>query len=153
MGKAVRLDLRQCTKDNTAVTVDNVRIVVDTHKIDLTGKIAVLQTGWAEKVFFLPSFYRNNPFLAEETSRWLVGQGVKAVALDHPVDAPLSPGVSPTPGDCPNHRCFLGNGIPLIENLINLETFDDLEFEMMAMPLKIFHCDGAPARVIAITRD
>ncbi len=113
-------------------------------------KIVVLQTGWAEKAFFQPNFYMNNPFLAEETSRWLVSQGVKAVALDHPIDAAIKPGSHPTPGDCPNHRCLLSNGIPLIENLLNLETFDDLEFEMIAMPLKVFHCDGAPARVIAM---
>jgi kynurenine formamidase len=153
MGKAVRLDLRQRSKENTAVTVDDIRSIVNAHKIDLKGKIAVLQTGWAEKAFFLPSFYRDNPFLDEEASQWLVGQDVKAVALDHPVDAPLAPVVSPSPGDCPNHRCFLGNGIPLIENLINLGTFDDLEFEMIAMPLKVFHCDGAPTRVIAMIRD
>ena len=54
MGKAVRLDLRQRAKENTAVTADDVRSVVNTHKIDLKGKIALLQTGWAEKAFFLP---------------------------------------------------------------------------------------------------
>ena len=150
MGKAVRLDLRQLAEENTEVTVNDVRSVVNMHNIDLTDKIVVLQTGWAEKAFFQPNFYMNNPFLAEETSLWLVSQGVKAVALDHPIDAGIKPGSGPTPGDSPNHRCLLNSGIPLIENLVNLETFDDLEFEMITMPLKVFHCDGAPARVIAV---
>lgn len=150
MGKAVRLDLRQLAKENTTVTVNDVRGVVDAHNFNLKDRIVVLQTGWAEKAFFQPNFYIDNPFLAEETSHWLVSQGVKAVALDHPIDVGIRPGSHPTPGDCPNHRCLLSNGIPLIENLVNLETFDDLEFEMIAMPLKIFHGDGAPARVVAI---
>ncbi len=150
MGKAVRLDLRRVARENTAITVDNVRNLVDSQKINLKGKIVVLQTGWAEKAFFQAGFYKDNPFLAEETSQWLVSQAIKAVALDHPVESGIKPGSHPTPGDCPNHRCFLENGIPLIENLINLETFDDLEFGLIAMPLKIFHCDGGPARVIAV---
>jgi kynurenine formamidase len=71
MGKAVRLDLRQLAKQNTTVTVDDVRGVVDAHNINLKDRIVVLQTGWAERAFFQPNFYIDNPFLAEETSHWL----------------------------------------------------------------------------------
>ena len=153
IGKAVRLDLRKSTKERTAITLEEVQEVVNSQKISLEGKIVVLQTGWAEKAFLQPRFYTDNPFFAEETTQWLVSQGVKAVALDHPIDEALKPGTHPTPGDYPNHRYFLKNGVPLIENLVNLETFDNLEFEIMAMPLKIFRCEGAPARVIAIIED
>lgn len=151
MGKSVRLDLRNVARENTAVTVDQVRTVVNSNNIELKNKIAVIQTGWAEKAFFQPNFYLDNPFLAEETSHWLTSQKIKAVALDHPVDEGVKPGSKPHPGDSPNHRYFLRNGIPLIENLVNLETFDDFEFYIIAMPLKIYHCDGGPARVIAVT--
>ncbi|MFC1958897.1 cyclase family protein [Chloroflexota bacterium] len=154
MGKAVRLDLRKLAKENTAITVEDVRSVVASRKIDLRGKIVVLQTGWAERAFFSLNFYTDNPFLAEETSHWLVTQAIKALALDHPIESGIKLGSPPpTLGDSPNHRYFLGNGIPFIENVVNLETFDDLEFGIIAMPLKIFHGDGGPARVIAITGD
>ena len=114
--------------------------------------MVVLQTGWAEKAFFYPNFYTDNPFLAEETSHWLVTQAIKALVLGHPIEAGIKPrSHPPTLGDSPNHRYFLGNGIPFIENMMNLETFDDLEFGIIAMLLKIFHGDGAPARVIAVT--
>ncbi len=150
MGKAVRLDLRKVARANTAITVDQVQAAAKAGKIDLKGKIAITHSGWAEKALFQPNFYTENPFLAEEASHWLVAQGIKALALDHPIEKAAKPGTIASPGDSPNHRYFLKHGIPLIENLVNLETFADLEFEMMAMPLKIFHCDGAPARVIAI---
>ena len=98
--------------------------------------MVVLQTGWAGKAFFYPSFYTDNPFLAEETSQWLVTQAIKALALDHPIEAGIKPGsLPPTLGDSPNHRYFSGNGIPFIENMVNLETFDDLEFGIIAMLL------------------
>ncbi len=152
IGEAVRLDLREVAKENTAIAVEDIRNVAKLPNIDLKDKIAVLQTGWAEKAFFRSDFYTDNPFLAEDTSRWLIAQAIKALALDHPIDAAMSPGLGPVPGDSPNHRLFLGNGIPLIENIINLETFDDLNFQMIALPIKVFRCDGAPARVIAIVR-
>ena len=72
------------------------------------------------------------------------------MALDTLLDA-VEFGVVPRPGDFPNHRYLLQNDIPLIENLVNLETFDDVEFGIISMPLKILHCDGALARVIAVT--
>ena len=51
----------------------------------------------------------------------------------------------------PCHQILLAAGIPLIENLINLDHIDSSEFTMIALPLKIEKGDGAPARVLAIT--
>ncbi len=150
MGKAVRLDLRNTATRNSAITAEQIQSVVNAQNIYLKGKIAVLHTGWAETAFFQPNFYVDNPYLAIEASKWLSSHGVKAVGLDHPIDAGAKQAIQPHPGDCPNHRHFLENGIPLIENLINLETFADLEFQLIAMPIKIYRCDGAPARVIAV---
>ena len=150
VGEAVRLDIRKVAKENTAITLKDIQSAVKGHGIDLTDRIAVVQTGWAEKAFYQPSFYTDNPFLGREASQWLVGQDIKALALDHPIDAGIRPESRPTPGDSPNHRLFLGNGIPLIENLVNLELFDNPKFEMVALPMKISGCDGAPARIIAI---
>ena len=47
------------------------------------------------------------------------------------------------------HRTVLGRGIPLIEHVINLDTFDETEFEMFAFPMKLYQIEGAPARVVA----
>ena len=36
--------------------------------------------------------------------------------------------------DSPGHRAVLGRGVPLIEHVINLDTFEESEFEMFAFP-------------------
>ena len=48
-----------------------------------------------------------------------------------------------------DHRAVLGRGVPLIEHVINLETFEETEFEMFAFPMKLYKIEGAPARVVA----
>ena len=40
-------------------------------------------------------------------------------------------------------------GVPLIEHVIDLDTFEETEFEMFAFPLKLYKIEGAPARVVA----
>ncbi len=150
IGRAVRLDVRERMKENTPIVVDDIKSIVEAYKLNLKDKIAIIQSGWAQRAFIKLNFYIDNPFLAIETSHYLVDQGIKALALDHPIELGIRPGVIPHPGDSPNHRYCLSHGIPLIENLVNLETFNDVEFGIIAMPAKVFHCDGAPARVIAV---
>ena len=70
----------------------------------------------------------------------MVEVGIVALAMDFSVD-----GAYPYP--C--HQILLGAGIPLIENLINLDQINRSEFTLMAFPLKIDGGDGAPARVLA----
>ncbi len=61
----------------------------------------------------------------------------------------VGPGFIPDKEDSPGHRAVLGRGIPLIEHVVNLETFEETEFEMFAFPLKLYRIEGAPARVVA----
>ncbi len=151
IGTAVRLDLRSVVKENTAITLTQVQAAVQKLKIDLSNKIPIIQSGWMEKAFGKSIYFVDNPYLAIETAEWLTSQSIKAIGFDHMVDEGFKPGFQPHPGDSPIHRCFLGKGVPLIENLVNLETFSDKEFLLIAMPLKLYRCDGGPARVVAVT--
>jgi len=45
IGEAVRLDLREVAKANTAIVLEDVRKVAKLHKIDLKNRIGVLQKG------------------------------------------------------------------------------------------------------------
>lgn len=107
----------------------------------LGGIILTLYTGWAERHWNRPDFYTGNPYLDESTSRWLVQQGIKALALDFGVD-----GARPWP----NHPIFLGAEICLIENLVNLDQIlPRREFTLLALPLKMRE-NGGSARVVAL---
>jgi len=43
----------------------------------------------------------------------------------------------------------LGQNIPLIENLVNLDKLIGRNFELWALPLKIKNGDGAATRAVA----
>ena len=68
--------------------------------------------------------------------------------VDFTVDK-LPPGQPPQEGDCPIHRIVLPENIPLIENLTNLDKLVGREFELFALPIKIYKGDGAAARAVA----
>jgi arylformamidase len=106
----------------------------------LADVILTTFTGWSVTHWNRADFYTGNPFFDDETSRWLVEQRVKALALDHGVD-----GARPWP----NHTIVLSTGRCLIENLINLDAIlPQREFTMYALPVKMRE-NGGMARVIA----
>lgn len=94
-------------------------------------------------------FYGENPFISQEAADWLVNSKIASVAVDFSIDNP-DQSAHPLSEKFPIHRTFLKNGIPHIENICNLERIDRNEFFLIALPLKLFKCNGAPARVIAV---
>jgi kynurenine formamidase len=114
----------------------------------LRGKTAVLFTGWAERESGQPHFYSQGPYLSTEGADYLAKAGVNAVAVDFPIDKhPPTP--QSTINDFPVHRLLLGQNIPLIENLINLEQLVGRSFELWALPIKLKGGDGAATRAVA----
>ena len=146
MGRGIRLDLREVAKERTPITVKDVLTALP-GGAEVKDAILVFNTGWIDRAGGKPNFYLDNPYLANETAEWLVGNGVKAIALDNSVDeAPANPA---RPGDSPVHRILLGGGVMIIENLVNLEHLPLTGFTVMALPVKLYHGDGAPARAVA----
>ena len=111
-------------------------------------KIVVLFTGWAAAESGGVRFYSQGPYLSNEGAAYLADNGVNAVSVDFPIDKhPATP--QSTIHDFPVHRLLLGRGIPLIENLINLDQLVGREFELWALPIKLKDGDGAAARAVA----
>jgi len=48
------------------------------------------------------------------------------------------------------HRTVLGENVPGLENLANLEGLPETGFWVIALPMKIAGGSGAPARVAAV---
>ncbi|MBI2871741.1 MAG: cyclase family protein [Chloroflexi bacterium] len=111
-------------------------------------RMAVLFTGWTASESGSTRLYTDNPFLSPEAARSLVEAKVRAVAVDFPVDQ--SPGdAPPSPHQFPVHRILLGAGIPIIENLVNLDRLVGRQFELWALPLKIHRGNGGATRAVA----
>ena len=108
---------------------------------NLRGRIPVLHSGWSAEHYQAPDFYTRNPYLAEDTARWLAAEGIAALAIDFAVD-PAEP--------YPCHQILLGQSIPLIENLIGLDALGRREFTLIAFPTKIGGGNGGQARVAAV---
>lgn len=150
VGKAVLLDLRKEPSPGRGFDLNQIRQAAESTEIE--GKIVVLHSGWLKEKWGTEEFYRENPFLTQEAVDWLVDRKIRAVGIDFSIDNP-DQGNLPLEKRFPIHRTFLRHGIPHIENLIHLELIDRDEFFLVALPLKLYQCNGAPARVIAIIDD
>ncbi|MCH2517997.1 MAG: cyclase family protein [Dehalococcoidia bacterium] len=147
MGPALLLDLRQSAQRKTPISVADLE-QAGAAPGTVKDNIVVLFTSWAHNESGKEGFYSDGPYLSTEGAGYLARHEVNAVAVDFPIDKhPPTP--QSTMSDFPVHRLLLGLGIPLIENLINLDQLVGLNFELWALPLKLKGGDGAAARAVA----
>lgn len=88
------------------------------------------------------------PFFATEPLKWLVAQGMKMMGVD-------SGGVelaNDTTHSNVNHLVLFRAGIPLIENLANLDRISRPRVKVYALPVPVRGLDAFPLRVIAVER-
>jgi arylformamidase len=121
------------------------------------GDIVLLKTCWDERRSIdTPEFWTEAPYLAGDACRWLLGRGIKALAPDFPQDYPirglLAGEVAPL-AEFVSHHILLRNGVILIEYVGNFAALKHPRTTIYALPLKLPHADGCPARVIAIEPD
>ncbi|MBC7317618.1 MAG: cyclase family protein, partial [Chloroflexi bacterium] len=79
--------------------------------------------------------------LTPEAAAWITAQGMLLVGTDQ---ASLDP---PEGSIGAAHRLLLGAGVILVENLA-LEGIAPGEYDLICLPLKLRHGDGAPVRAI-----
>ena len=118
------------------------------------GDIALLKTEWDTRYSNKTAeFWTQAPYMTREAAQWLLESGVKTVAFDFPQDYPirllLKREVAPIEAFV-THDILLRNGVILIEYLCNTAALKNPRTTLYALPLKIPHSDGAPARVIAV---
>jgi kynurenine formamidase len=156
MGEGVVIDLSH-KKPKEAITVEDLKKFDDTVK---TGDVLMLHTGWDKRFGFNKEYLFEWPFLVEETARYLVDIGVKALGVDT-----LSvggwggdvAGHGPTTREDSNaetHRILLGAGIVLVETLRNLDMVLDGTRARRAYfiyaPIAIQGAEGGPCRALAL---
>jgi len=105
----------------------------------LRAHAAVLHTGWS-KYWGAPGYFTGHPCLTADAAQFLVDCGVQLVGVDMPsVDrAPY-----------PAHKILLGAGVPIVENLTNLDAIGADLFQFVVLPLKLAGRDGSPVRAVA----
>lgn len=97
-------------------------------------------------------YYIEHPYLSEDACVWLMKNGCRLIALDTPQpDNPVNGRTGPK--DAPNHKILLGNGIIIVEYLVNIRELRQPVVELVVAPIKIREGDGAPVRCFAIEED
>ncbi|NVO12626.1 MAG: cyclase family protein [Rhodoplanes sp.] len=141
VGEAVLLDLRACPR-KTAITEDHVREAAARAGGIRPGDIVFCNLGGAP--FFGTEDYALTPYFSPAAIQWLVAQGMKLMGVDASgVEVPRSE-------QHVNHHALFEKGIPLIENLTNLDRLSTSRFMVYALPVAIAGLDAFPLRVIAV---
>lgn len=141
VGEAIVLDLSDLSPDSlvgAAELTDKAEQVGGVWEDD----IVFLRTGYADRKN-TPAF-DHRPSLTAEAMGYLVERGVKLVGTD------LSGLEGPrTPGHLACHLVLLGNDVPFIENLANLDQLTRSRVFVCALPVPVKGLDAFPLRVVA----
>ena len=132
VGDAVVLDLTQAEAEG-GVTLEQVVAAADAAGGVREGDIVLAQMGTTQ-------------YFATAGLQWLVEQGIKLMGVD-------SGGVELAHDETHanvNHLLLFRAGIPLIENLANLERLTRTRVRVYALPVPVKGLDAFPLRVIAI---
>lgn len=149
IGAGVLFRVEPIARERHRFTVAELQGSLRENGARLRGKIAVVATGWSNRAFAdAARYFQDSPTLSPEAARWLADAGVKAVVLDCATDAPEPVPVAEQA--MPVHRVLLGQGIPIVENCIDLVQIPDGPHTLYAIPLKIRDESGAPARAFAL---
>ena len=115
------------------------------------GDIVLINFGWIarhwRKDAQWPYYGKNSPGLTGDAVRLLYERGIKALGSDLiACDQAIVDGVPEK--SFAHEEYMLPNGLPLIEELYNLESLPP-RFLLVALPLKIKGGSGSPMRVVA----
>ena len=144
MGEAVLLDLRHCPR-KSAVILKHVQDASAKAGGIRRGDIVLCNLGSA--AFYGTEEYGMSPYFSPEAIRWLVDREMKLMGVD-------ASGVE-VPGneDHVNHSALFTKGIPLIENLVNLDRLSRTRFLVYAFPIAVSGLEAFPLRVVAVEPD
>jgi kynurenine formamidase len=114
--------------------------------------IAMINTGWTDKMWGKPGFWEQMPYLERGVTEHLANKGVAGVAIDVFPEKPLWRGVKLDPGEVwiANHLSLLERNLPLIQFATHLSQIGTSRFTVVAVPLAIKGADASPVRVIAL---
>lgn len=106
------------------------------------GDILLIRTGLS-RYYLTPSYQR--PYLDTAAVDWLIERGIKALGID-------CSGLEDRATESHEviHRKLLGRGIPIIEDMNNLDQLHDQRVFFFALPLRIEGLDACWIRPIAV---
>jgi len=111
------------------------------------GKIAVSSsvifwTGW-QKNLLKDFYFTKNPGLSVSAVNYLASKKINLVGIDTPsIDLGSNSKFSA-------HHILAKNNILIVENLVNLDKINSINFHLVIAPLKLKNATGSPVRALA----
>lgn len=105
------------------------------------GERLLFKTRNSPRCWRTDRFLKDFVYLSEAAARWLVARGVRTIGTDYLSVAGFESDTSAI------HATLLRAGIWIIEGL-NLTNVRPGRYDLLCLPLKIAHSDGAPARAL-----
>jgi arylformamidase len=115
------------------------RSALEAHDVR-PGERVLLKTSNSGRCWSADHFVEDYVYLTEEAGRYLAALRVLTVGIDYLSVGGGSEGTA-------THRALLGAGVCILEGL-DLRRVEPGTFDLVALPLLIPGCDGAPARVL-----
>jgi len=138
IGRCVLLDFHR-KKPSEAITVEE----LESCGVPVSdGDIVFIRTD-ASSRFRTPEAHER-PYLTREAVQWFIDKKIHCLGID--ATGLEIKGVQ----NQPNHQRLFESGIPIIENLANLDKLSKSRFFVIILPLPIKGADASPLRVIAI---
>ncbi|MFQ5510854.1 MAG: cyclase family protein [Candidatus Krumholzibacteriia bacterium] len=111
---------------------------------DLKKKAVLVHTGWS-RYWRTEQYFEGHPFLTEDAAQHLCEAGAALVGIDSlNID-------DRDDGRRPVHTALLGNDIPIVEHMANLDELPDEGFRFFATPVKVKAFGSFPVRAFALT--
>lgn len=134
-GTALTID---CTDIEKNGKIKKERLIADFEKFN-KAEFIILKTGW-ERFWNNKAYFEDYPCLDKEAAEYIVKSGKKGVCVD-------TASVDSVGSSLDIHKILLkSENTVIIENLCNLNSIPNGEYEFFAIPLKFENSDGAPAR-------
>jgi arylformamidase len=150
-----QIPLKQLVGQASVLNLTNFGPRTEVRKDDLKRSLGersaeriLLRFDWDRKLGTM-SYYDDSPYLSENAAQWLVDQGCCLLGMDTAMPDNPQNGYN-CPIDSPIHKILLGNGVILVEYMVNLSSLNQPVVELVIAPLKIHNGDGAPVRAFVI---
>jgi kynurenine formamidase len=131
-------------KPHEPIGPDDFAAAVEASGKEITpGTVVIANTG-VYKNYGVGDFRTGRPYITGEGGQWMVDQGVTIFGTD------LIGIDNPEEMWNPTHTAFLMNGVPMIQQLNNLDQLVGLDFLFVALPWQMLGGTASPVRPVAL---
>jgi arylformamidase len=131
-------------RPHQGITAEDFATAVEKSGKPLAPDTIVIANTGAYKQWGIGDFRTARPYITGEAGQWLVDQGITLFGTD------LIGTDNPAEMWNPTHTAFLFGGVPMIQQLNNLDALIGLDFLFIALPWQMRDGTACPVRPVAL---